>query len=99
MEFMTNIKLMSCCKASITSKALGRFRYFFCKARRIDFISVSLLTPCIAISERLLQQDGFLTQQWRILDIDYFFSLTKRLKNTSINQYITCLESIFEISQ
>lgn len=73
-------------------KSFREIQVFLCKARRVGFISVSLLTPCIAILERFLQQDAFFDPAMEDSRyIDYFFSLTKRLKNTTINQYITCL--------
>lgn len=87
-KYKANIFLQ--CHYDFTS--FREIRIFIKKARALGFISVSLFTPTLAMLEWFLSHNGYFDPAMENAKfVDYFFSLTKRLANSSVNQYIMCI--------
>lgn len=86
-KYKANIFLQ--CHYDFTS--FREIRIFIKKAKALGFISANLFTPTLTMLEYFLNHNGYFNPAMDSAKfVDYFFSLTKRLANSTINQYIMC---------
>ena len=83
-KYKANIFLQ--CHYDFTS--FREIRIFIKKAKALGFISANLFTPTLTMLEYFLNHNGYFNPAMDSAKfVDYFFSLTKRLANSTINQF------------